>query len=282
LATLVALGFAKINTAQVGHALTHIRGGWVALAVVLLAGAFMARAESWFAAIRAALPDQRIGRPAVTRVLLIGMAGSTVAPGRLGEAARAWLIARRAGGGREALATVVGTLLAQTLLNILALAILAIVALAGSAIPGAHTEAIVVAAALPAGILIALIVAPKVLGADDSFRLGALARFAAWVRRQLTQVRRGLSVFRDPRTAMHSLSFQLGAWAMQWGACYAVILAFGLERRATIAAAAAVLLAVNVTAVLPVTPSNLGVFQAACRPCSRHSGSAPDPRSRTG
>jgi phosphatidylinositol alpha-mannosyltransferase len=29
-------------------------------------------------------------------------------------------------------------------------------------------------------------------------------------------------------------------------------------------AAAAVLFAVNVTAVLPVTPSNLGVFQAAC------------------
>jgi phosphatidylinositol alpha-mannosyltransferase len=29
-------------------------------------------------------------------------------------------------------------------------------------------------------------------------------------------------------------------------------------------AAAAVLFAVNVTAVLPITPSNLGVFQAAC------------------
>jgi phosphatidylinositol alpha-mannosyltransferase len=42
-----------------------------------------------------------------------------------------------------------------------------------------------------------------------------------------------------------------------------VILAFGLERRATVAAAA-VLLAVNVTAVLPVTPSNVGLFQAAC------------------
>ena len=33
---------------------------------------------------------------------------------------------------------------------------------------------------------------------------------------------------------------------------------------ADMGAAAAVLFAVNVTAVLPVTPSNLGVFQAAC------------------
>ena len=36
------------------------------------------------------------------------------------------------------------------------------------------------------------------------------------------------------------------------------------RQRADLGAAAAVLFAVNVTAVLPVTPSNLGVFQAAC------------------
>src|SRR4029078_4759689 len=38
----------------------------------------------------------------------------------------------------------------------------------------------------------------------------------------------------------------------------------GLDDRVGLGAAAAVLLAVNVTAVLPATPSNLGVFQAAC------------------
>ena len=38
----------------------------------------------------------------------------------------------------------------------------------------------------------------------------------------------------------------------------------GLDDRAGVGAAAAVLFAVNVTAVLPATPSNLGVFQAAC------------------
>ena len=41
-------------------------------------------------------------------------------------------------------------------------------------------------------------------------------------------------------------------------------MALGLEHRADLGAAAAILFAVNVTAVLPVTPSNLGVFQAAC------------------
>jgi len=40
--------------------------------------------------------------------------------------------------------------------------------------------------------------------------------------------------------------------------------ALGLDHQAGIGAAAAVLFAVNVTAVIPATPSNIGVFQAAC------------------
>ena len=43
-----------------------------------------------------------------------------------------------------------------------------------------------------------------------------------------------------------------------------LLVALGLEHKADLGAAAAILFAVNVTAVLPVTPSNLGVFQAAC------------------
>ena len=43
-----------------------------------------------------------------------------------------------------------------------------------------------------------------------------------------------------------------------------LLLALGLQAQAGLATAAAILLAVNVSAVLPATPSNLGVFQAAC------------------
>ncbi len=41
-------------------------------------------------------------------------------------------------------------------------------------------------------------------------------------------------------------------------------MAFGLDRQAGADAAAAVLFAVNVTAAIPATPANVGVFQAAC------------------
>ena len=41
-------------------------------------------------------------------------------------------------------------------------------------------------------------------------------------------------------------------------------MALGLDSHAGPAAAAGVLFAVNVTAVIPATPANVGVFQAAC------------------
>jgi phosphatidyl-myo-inositol alpha-mannosyltransferase len=57
---------------------------------------------------------------------------------------------------------------------------------------------------------------------------------------------------------------QLSAWALQSLSCYMLLVALGLDRQVDFGAAAAVLFAVNITAVVPATPANLGVFQAAC------------------
>ena len=84
------------------------------------------------------------------------------------------------------------------------------------------------------------------------------------MRAALAQVRAGLRVFRSPKLGAEATALQLAAWALQWLSCYVLLVALGLDDRAGIGAAAAVLFAVNVTAVLPATPSNLGVFQAAC------------------
>jgi phosphatidylinositol alpha-mannosyltransferase len=80
----------------------------------------------------------------------------------------------------------------------------------------------------------------------------------------MVQVRSGLEVFRRPKLGAWAALMQLAAWAIQWLACYLLLVALGLDEHAGLGAAAAVLFAVNVTAALPATPSNLGVFQAAC------------------
>ena len=53
---------------------------------------------------------------------------SATLPARLGEPSRALVVARRAGRPRETLPTVIGTLVSQTLLNVLALVILGVIA----------------------------------------------------------------------------------------------------------------------------------------------------------
>lgn len=263
-AALAVLAISKLNPSQVGHLLTRTNVAWALLALLLMVIAFLARGESWFAVLGAALPGNRLGRAVVTRAIMIGMVGSTVAPGRLGEAARTLVVARRLGDPARNVAVVLGTVVSQTLINLLALAILAVVTILGTALAGARIEAIIGAVAVPAAIVAVVLGGPPALRRAANSRVGWLRRGAGWVQHQLTHFRRGMKVFGHPRAAAHAGLTQLGAWALQLIACYSVVLALGLQQHANLIAAAAVLLAVNVTAIVPITPSNVGVFQAAC------------------
>jgi phosphatidylinositol alpha-mannosyltransferase len=261
---LTYLAITKLNLSAVGHVLGHAHLGWVALATFLMATAFVARAESWYAVIKAAVPGSRIGRGPIRRGLMIGMVGSTVAPGRLGEAARTWVVARRLGDPSKNIAVVLGTVISQTVMNLVALGILAIITFVGTALNSSHADAIIGALAVPVALIALALAGPRLLRRGERSDVDWVRRTAAWINLQLVQFRKGLVVFRHPRAAIHATATQLLAWGLQLAACYIVILALSLQHHANLIAAAAVLLAVNLTAVVPVTPSNVGVFQAAC------------------
>jgi phosphatidylinositol alpha-mannosyltransferase len=201
----------------------------------------------------------------------IGVLMSATLPARLGEPSRALIVARRSGRPREHLPTVIGTIVSQTLLNVAALAILGIVMFSTVSVFSERHRALVAFAIAPLAILVAVLVAPALLRGGDSARRSAVAgrseRVQAWMRRArgaAAQLRQGVRVFRSPRLGPAAAVLQLMAWGIQWLSCYALLAALGLDDIAGVGAAAAVLFAVNVTAVLPATPSNLGVFQAAC------------------
>jgi phosphatidylinositol alpha-mannosyltransferase len=118
--------------------------------------------------------------------------------------------------------------------------------------------------AVPAVIVAIVFLGPRALHRASLSKVRWLRRAARWIAHQLAHFRQGLVVFKRPKAAVHAGGTQLAAWALQLFACYSVILALSLQHQANLIAAAAVLLAVNVTAVVPVTPSNVGVFQAAC------------------
>jgi len=219
---------------------------------------------SWHAILRAALPDSRITRFAALQGTSIGVLMSATLPARLGEPSRAIVVARRAGRPRETLPTVIGTLVSQTLLNVLALVILGVIAFSTVHIFDDHHGALVAVAIAPVVVLLLVLALPLVLNATGTERFARLHAVTRPMRRAMYDVRAGLRVFREPRAAAAATLFQLSAWVLQCLSCFILFAALGLDDRVGLGAAAAVLLAVNVTAVLPATPSNLGVFQAAC------------------
>jgi phosphatidyl-myo-inositol alpha-mannosyltransferase len=161
------LAVTKLDPGVVGRALADVNVGWVILALLLMALAFCARAESWYAVLAAAVTrkvyEGRLERGNVRRALMIGMAGSAVLPGRLGEGARRWVVARRLRTPSRSFAVVLGTVVSQTFLNLLALGILAVVAALDSALAQARVEAIAAAVVLPAGLIAVIFAGPPLL-----------------------------------------------------------------------------------------------------------------------
>jgi phosphatidylinositol alpha-mannosyltransferase len=189
---------------------------------------------------------------------------SATLPARLGEPSRALIVARRLGRARETLPVVLGTMVSQTLLNLLALAILGVTMFSSVDLFNGHHGALVAAAVAPLGMLTIVLLAPALLPRAAVSRSARLQSLLLALRGSLVRVREGLNVFNHPRPAAVATASQLGAWGLQLIACWLLLMALGLAGRVGLAGAAAVLFAVNVTAVVPATPSNVGVFQAAC------------------
>ncbi len=259
------LALQKIGIGNVASALINSSPAFVLLGLAVMCSAMVLRGFSWFAILKAALPRARVRLSDAMQGTFIGVLMSSTLPARLGEPSRALVVARRTGRPRENLPVVLGTLVSQTFLNILALVVLGSVMFSSVDLFNGHQDALLVAAAAPITLLVVVLLAPVLLraGATQS-RFSRVRAVTAQVRRGLTRVRAGLTVFRQPRLGAAATVAQLGAWALQWLACYVLLVALGLSHQTGIAAAAAVLFAVNITAVLPATPANLGVFQAAC------------------
>jgi len=265
LVAAIVLAATQLDLSRVWHSLAHAQPEWVLAAVLLMGSSLFMRALSWIQVLAAALPRIEIPFAPVVRATMIGVLGSAVFPGRVGEAARVVLVSKRLEGrDRSLLPVVAGTVFSQTLINLGALAILAVIAFTG--FPTLHGKLGALSAALivPLVIVVVVLLGPMVLRLARRSRHARLARAAELVGRGLTLARAGLTVFASRRHGPPAVAAQLVAWSLQWLACWSLLTALSLHTSSNAATAAGILLAVNLSAVLPATPSNVGVFQAAC------------------
>ena len=263
-AGLAALALERVGLARVAASLVASKPGLVVACLALMCAAMFTRAISWHAILAAAPTWRRAKRRDAMQGTFIGVLMSSTLPARLGEPSHALIVARRVGRARDTLPVVLGTMVSQTLLNLLALTILGAVTLSSVSVLDGHDRALLLIALAPLAALLVVLLAPVLVPPAAVSRSRRLQALLAALRRSLLRLRDGLRVFRRPRQAAIATGAQLGAWALQWLSCWLLLLALGLSVHDGAAAAAGVLFAVNVTAVMPATPANVGVFQAAC------------------
>jgi len=263
-AGLAALALQRIGVTRVAASLLASKPGLLLAGLAVMCCAMFVRALAWHAILVVAPTWRRARRRDAMQGTFIGVLMSSTLPARLGEPSRALIVARRLGRARETLPVVLGTMVSQTLLNVLALLILGAVTLSSVSVLDGHDRALLLVALAPLAALIAVLLAPVLIPPAAVSRSRRLQALLGGLRSVLLRLRDGLRVFRRPRQATIATAAQLGAWALQWASCWLLLLALGLSVRDGAAAAAGVLFAVNVTALIPATPANVGVFQAAC------------------
>ncbi len=261
---LALTALSRIGLGRVLASLVASSPGLIAAGLGLMCLSMVVRGLAWYAILRAAPTWRPARRRDALQGTFIGVLMSATLPARLGEPSRALIVARRLGRPRETLPVVLGTMVSQTLLNLLALALLAAAMLSGVPLLHGHDGALAAAALVPVAALLLVLLTPVLLPRSAISRYARLHSLVLGLRSSLLRVREGLRIFRQPRRAAVATTVQLSAWALQCGSCWLLLMALGLDHRVGIAGAAGVLFAVNVTAVVPVTPANVGIFQAAC------------------
>ncbi len=261
---LVGLALAAIGVDRVAASLVASKPGLIAAGFGLMCAAMFARAMAWHAILRAAPTWRPARKRDAMQGTFIGVLMSSTLPARLGEPSRALIVARRLGRARETLPVVLGTMVSQTLLNLLALAVLGVAVFSSVDPLDGHHAALIAAAAAPVLALAVLLVAPAAVPSASVSRKARVTALRLGAMHAVARLREGLRLFAHPRQAAVATAIQLAAWALQGVSCWLLLMALGLDTRAGVGGAAAVLFAVNATAVLPATPANVGLFQAAC------------------
>jgi uncharacterized membrane protein YbhN (UPF0104 family) len=238
----------------VGDAFQAVSWFWVVAAVGINLLSVVVRASAWRVVIRQAIPRPWPPWRVVFSAFCVGLLGNAALPGRVGELARVAVITRHVRRRPGTWATIVGTVFAHRMFDVIASAGLVVYVLYTSRIPDWAKPALAIVIGVGLGLLLAGFVLAR-----RHYR--PLQEEVGPVRRMLRMARAGLTVLRRPAPAVGALLFQLLGWTAQVFAVWAAFKAFQIDL--SFPAAALVLVLMNVVTVFPFWPGNVGLLQAA-------------------
>jgi uncharacterized protein (TIRG00374 family) len=230
---------------------------WIVLAFLLNVVSTIFRALSWRLTVGQALPPEH--QPKVIHVFSsfgVGLLANAVVPGRLGELARVATLRRHLPGAPAGTsATLVGTVFAHRLFDLVPATILVVWVLLTAEVPHWAVVSFVIAAFVGFALFTV-----AWLGARRH-QQSVMSESMSSIRRLFGMGRQGLAVLKEPVPLAGAVLLQCLGWLMQLLAVYATMRAFGIH--APPSAAGLVLVLMNVATIVPLWPGNVGLVQAA-------------------
>lgn len=271
LLSLLLLGWVlrDVSPAEVARQLGNANPLQMALAVAIALGGFLIRAFRWGILL---IPlGQRTPFSARTAATFIGFAANNILPARVGEVARAFVLARLTS---LPAASALATLVIERLLDGLVLVGLLFAAMAAPGFPaagGAGTEfrgwalaAAFVMVGVAAGLLLA-VAAPRYAGRAGHLIARFLpVRFRAPFIDTLRSFAAGLRILTDLRLSAISLALAIGQWVFLALSYLLAFRAFGID---SVPFSGAVFMQsiISLAVAIPSSPGFFGPFEAAAR-----------------
>jgi uncharacterized membrane protein YbhN (UPF0104 family) len=259
---LVYLALRNLDLTDVRHAMTQARiWPWVPAAVATYLLGQVVRGWRCQLLVR---PDASISLATATHVVVVGYAVNNVLPARLGELARAGMLAERA--GLPAIHALGVTFLERLLdgLAILCLLVVAIFTLGDATWLETAAAPAATAFALATAAVAATVVAPGPV-VSAARRLGGLAgpRAQLLAIRLAVQTTASVRAMRRPELAIGAAASSIAIWAIEAAMFWLILGAFDLPLRYDWALLA--MAVTNLSVLLPSSPGHIGTFHYFCQ-----------------
>jgi glycosyltransferase 2 family protein len=242
------------SLAAIGDAFSAVRWEWVVVAIALNLLSVVARVLAWATVIHSAMEPPHPRLSLVFSAFGVGLFANAVLPGRIGELARVAVLTRKMPARKGAWATLVGTVFAHRLFDIVPVLLLILYVVVTASIPTSARASLLAVIAIGVGLFAFAFVTARRPRRTSVEGLGS-------VRRLLAMGREGLGVMRSPVGAAGAIFFQICGWTCQIFAVYTAMRAFGIH--SPLPAAGVVLLLINVVTIFPFWPGNVGLVQVA-------------------
>ncbi len=244
---------------DVGNAFRFVIWSWIVLAFLLNVVSTLFRALSWSLTISQALPPQH--HPRLIQVFSsfgVGLLANAIVPGRLGELARVATLRRHLPNAPPGTtATLVGTVFAHRLFDLVPATLLVVWVLLTAEVPHWAVTALLIVVAVGFTLFTVAWMSARQHQRSVAHDLQAVGT----VRHLVGMARQGLSVLKAPVPLAGAILLQCLGWLLQLMAVWVTMQAFGID--APLPAAGLVLVLMNVATIIPLWPGNFGLVQAA-------------------